>query len=61
MRGTQQFGYPKLFIADSQGLRLHTQRDRQEPIRMPESAWPVSNYFSIEAATVNADGSEEAA
>ena len=58
MRGTQQFDHPKLFIADSQGVRLHTQRDRQEPIRVPESAWPVSNYFSIEAATMNGDGSE---
>ena len=56
MRGTQQFEYRKLFVADAQGVRLHTQRERQQ-INVPESTWPVSTYYSIEGAALNGDGS----
>jgi uncharacterized protein (TIGR03437 family) len=56
MRGAQQFNHRKLFVADAQGIRLHTQREREE-ITVPESAWPVTTYYSIEAAALNGDGS----
>ena len=56
MRGTQQLEYRKLFVADAQGIRLHTERERQQ-INVPESTWPVSTYYSIEGAAVNGDGS----
>src|SRR5947207_715269 len=55
MRGSQQYDYPKLFVVDSKGIRLHTQR---ELTVMPGPTWPVSTYYSVEAAALNGDGSQ---
>src|SRR5437660_2017922 len=54
MRGAQQFGSRKLFVVDAQGVHLHAQREREI---VPGPTWPVSTYYSIQAATVNGDGS----
>lgn len=55
MRGTQQVGHRKLFVADGQGVRLHTQREsgRGEPYL----GFEVSNWYSLHAAVLNGDGS----
>ncbi len=55
MRGTQQLEYRKLFVADAQGVRLHTQREL-ERVSEPGITAPVSNYYSMEAAALNGDG-----
>jgi hypothetical protein len=57
MRGSEQNEHRKLFIVDSQGLRFHTQRERERIEHVPESAWPVSTFYSIQAAVLNGDGS----
>ncbi len=56
MRGTEQLTHAKLFVADGGGVRLHTEREKRS-LSVPESAWPVSTYYSVEGASLNGDGS----